>query len=190
MKSSAGLMLILVATVLACGSGGGTASPDAAAACDQRCRDAIALRSLREALKLVYNVTLSGKPVGPQDQTTPCLFGGTAHVYGQATSNANQGTTSADLTYVLDHCAFSDTSTDPNSTFQMTLTGTVTETGTIAVQPSSTTALQFRGSPITLSGTVYDPPIVYDESMCAVVVGQNGNDLSGTMCGRMAGLTL
>jgi hypothetical protein len=183
-------MAILLAPVLACGNGSATASPPASMVCDQPCADAIALRALRLTMKDVYNLTLASKPVGPQDQTTPCLSkDGSARVYGQATSNANQGTTSVELTYVFNQCTFSD-SGDPSSTFQMTLTGTVTENGTIAVQPSSTTALQFKASGMSFSGTVYHPPIVYSESTCDVVVGQSGNELSGTMCGRNAGVTL
>jgi hypothetical protein len=179
---------ISLIALVACG-GGSAGSPDAAALCDQTCMDGIALRSLRDAIKVVYNMRLSGKPVGPQDQMFDCLPSGTVHVYGTATSNADQGTTNVDLTYVLTQCMFPQTDSDPTRTFSMTLTGTVSESGTIAVQPSSTTALQIKGS-ITFSGTVYSPEITYSEPTCTVLVGQNGNDLSGTMCGRAAGVAL
>jgi hypothetical protein len=177
----------ILLAALGCGGSGGAA--DAAAACSEACADAIAVRALRDAIKLVYNVTLQGKPTGAQDQSTPCPLGGSASVQGQATSNADQGVTSVTLTYVFAQCAFSQTDTDPNQTFVMTLTGTVTESGTIAVQPSSTTSLQFQSDAMTFSGTVYSPPIDVAET-CAVVLGQSGNDLSGTLCGRSAGGTL
>jgi hypothetical protein len=190
MRVCTGLTAMSLAAMLACGGGGSGGSPDAAPVCDQSCLDATALRSLRDAIKLVYNVTLQGQPVGTQDQTTPCPLSGNAHVYGQATSNANQGTTNVALTYVLTQCAYSETNSDPTQTFSMTLTGTVTESGTIAAQPSSTTSLQFQSGAMTFSGTIGSPPVVFDASMCTVVLGQMGNDLSGTLCGRAAGVTL
>ena len=152
--------------------------------------DATALRGFRETIKLAFNVTLQGKPVGAQDKSVPCPLGGSARVFGTATSNAVQGATEVDLTYVLDHCAYAQKDTDPKSNYHMTLTGTVTEKGTLAVQPTSTTALGFKSDAMTFSGTVYDPPVGYEEAACALALGQSGNQLSGTLCGREAGLTL
>src|SRR4029077_12831626 len=119
----------LAATVVAVLGCGGSSSPPDAAACGASCMDAIAVRALRDTIKDVYNVTLQGKPVGAQDQTIQCFLGGTAHVYGEATSNADQGTTTVSLTYDLVSCAYSETDTDPNQTFNMTLSGRVTENG-------------------------------------------------------------
>ena len=177
------------ALVLACGTNGGK-SPPPPPPCDQTCTDTIALRAFRETLKLAYNKTLQGKPVGPHDETVPCPLGGTAHVFGTATSNAVQGSTEVELTYVLDHCGVPQKDTDPEQTYSMTLTGTVTEKGTIAIQPSSTTSLDIGCSAMTLSGTVYDPPMDYSADACALALGQNGNQLSGTMCARAVGVTL
>jgi hypothetical protein len=179
----------MLAALLGCGSGAG-ASPAPPPPCDQGCKDAGALRAMRDALKLIFNVTLQGKPVGAQDQTVPCPLGGTARVYGQATSNAVQGTTDVQLTYALDHCAYSQKDTDPAQTYSMTVSGTISETGTLAVQPSATTALELKSDAMTFAGTVYDPPIDYSASACPIVLGQNGNQLAGTICGRQAGLTL
>jgi hypothetical protein len=179
-------MTAAIVAMLGCG---GSASPPDAAVCGPSCVDAIAIRALRDAIKDVYNVTLQGRPVGAQDQIVPCLLGGTAHVYGTATSNADQGATTVSLTYDLMSCAFSETDSDPNRTFNMTLSGKVTESGTIAVQPSSTTALRFGSDAVTFSGTVYGPPVPYQQK-CAVALGQTGNDVSGTLCGRVAGLAL
>jgi hypothetical protein len=180
---------VLAAAVVAIFGCGGTKSPPDAAACGPSCTDAIAVRALRDAIKDVYNFTLQGKPVGTQDQTTLCPLGGMAHVFGEATSNADQGATTVSLTYELTSCAYSETDTDPNQTFNMTLSGKVTESGTIAVQPSSTTALRFESDAVTFSGTVYSPPISYQQK-CAVALGQTGNDLSGTLCSRTTGLAL
>jgi hypothetical protein len=185
----AAAMIAVILDALGCGGSGGGSGTDAAAACDQACTDAIAVRALRDAIKLVYNVTLQGKPVGAQDQSTPCPLGGSASVQGQATSNADQGATTVSLTYAFAQCAFSQTDTDPNQTFSVTLTGTVTENGTIAVQPSSTTSLQFKSDAMTFAGTVSTPAVDVAET-CAVVLGQSGNEISGTLCGRTAGGTL
>jgi hypothetical protein len=184
------LIALSSAVLFGCGGGGGGGSPDAAQACDQMCMDGTTLRSLRDAIKLVYNVSLQGKPVGSQDQTTPCPLGGSVHVFGQATSNGNLGITNVELTYVFTQCGYSETNSDPTQTFTMTLTGTVTEIGVIAVQPSSTTSLQFESSSMTLVGTVYYPPMPYSVNVCVVALGQIGSDLAGRICGRMAGTTL
>jgi hypothetical protein len=173
---------------LGCGSSAGN-SPSTPP-CDQQCTDAAALRSLRDSLKLAFNLGLQGKPVGAQDATVSCPLGGTAHVFGQATSNAQQGATMVDLTYDLAACALSSQDADPNRDYSMTVTGVVKESGTIAVQPTSTTALDLSSNGVTLSGTVYDPPIDYAASACALVAGQDGSRLSGTMCMRAVGVTL
>jgi hypothetical protein len=41
---------------------------------------------------------------------------------------------------------------------------------------------------LTLSGTVYDPPISYLGEACALQVGQSGSNVTGTLCGRSAGV--
>jgi hypothetical protein len=178
---------VLFLLLVACGGG---KSPPAPPPCDQTCKDQVAARALREMMKLAYNLTLQGKPVGMQDASSPCPLGGTVHVFGTASSNAVQGATNVDLTYAFDHCHYMQKDTDPTQAYDMTLTTTATEKGTIAVQPSSTTALQIASDSVTFSGTVYDAPIDYEENACMVTLGQSGNQISGTMCGRDVGLTL
>ncbi|MGH7283503.1 MAG: hypothetical protein ACRELY_18410, partial [Polyangiaceae bacterium] len=118
---------LVVATSAACTGGGPTPSSPP---CDQSCQDGVALRAFRETLKQVFNGALQGGPVGNQDVTYACApLGGTAHVTGTATSNADVGTTSVNLTYVLDHCHYVAVDTDPNQNYDMTSTGTVTEVG-------------------------------------------------------------
>jgi hypothetical protein len=158
--------------------------------CDQSCMDATALLALRNAIKLMYNRTLQGMPVGMQDKMADCPLGGTAHVTGTATSNANQGTTTVGLTYAFESCAYSATDTDPSQTFSVTLTGSIVESGVLSSQPSSTTSLRFQSTSVTITGSVYTPPIHYEADACALDIGQNGNDVSGTLCERMAGVTL
>lgn len=185
------LAVTALGAVFACGGG---ASPAAAPACDPSCQDAAALLALRDAIKLVYNVELQGHPIGDQDGGTMCPLGGSATVFGHATSDPTQGATRVDLTYVFAQCAYSNIDTDPTQVFAMTITGTITETGTIAVQPSSTTALTFKSDAMTLSGTVYSPSIRYDADhdggSCSIMLGQSGKVVSGSMCGRSAGVAL
>jgi len=181
--------MLVIASLAACGGSGGGSSTTPS--CDESCQDGVALLALRNAIKVVYNVTLQGKPEGPQNAMTMCQLGnGTASVSGTATSNANQGTTTVNLTYVFSGCTYSQADSDPTQTFSLTLDGTVTEVGTIAVQPSSTTALEFTSGAISFDGSVYGPPIPYMQKGCAVMLGQNGNNLSGLLCGRDAGTTL
>ncbi len=199
------LLLVAIGAALALGLACGSAGPSPSSpACDQACKDAVALRAFRETLKQVFNGALLSRPVGPQDQTYECSpFAGTAHVTGTVTSNANVGTNSVMLTYVLDHCRYVAVDTDPTQNYDMTLTGTAQEQGIIAVQPGTTTALSITSDAMTFSGTVYSPALPYPADAgsqgatdaaagqtCSVQVAQNGNQLSGMICGRTAGLTL
>ncbi len=173
-----------VSTVLACAP-----APPASPSCDSACQDGNALRALRETMKLAFNLTLQGKPVGHHDETLPCLRGGTVHVVGDATSNAEQGTTEIDLTYDLVDCSYLQKATTPGANFSMAFKGTVHQKGTLAVQPASTTAVRITSEAMTFKGTVYDPPIDYAADGCALDLLQNGSNVSGSMCGRDAGFS-
>lgn len=179
--------LVLVALGSACGDG---PKPPPPPPCDQQCKDGIALRALRETTKLVFNITLQGKPVGTYDVTTPCIRGGTARVSGTATSNAVQGATEVKLTYVFDRCAYLQKDDDPKQSYSMTISGTLEQQGTLAVQPTSTTALLMKSAAITLAGSIYDPAEPYEAKDCPLDLFQNGNRIAGTMCGREVGFDL
>jgi hypothetical protein len=183
----AALVLTLAIVVPGCGASANTTPPPP---CDQACRDGVAIKALREGMKLVFNLTLQGKPVGQHDVTVPCPLGGKARVFGEASSNAVQGATEVKLTYVLDACGYSQKDNTPRNNHALTATGTVTQFGTLAVQPTATTALVMKSDAITLKGTVYDPPLDYDEKACPLALSQSGNQLSGTVCGRQAGTGL
>jgi hypothetical protein len=72
--------------------------------------------------------------------------------------------------------------------------------GRHCVQPGTATSLTITSQAVTLSKTVYSPPLPYPDdagtadsaaaSACTLKLLQNGNRLSGTICGRTAGLTL
>jgi hypothetical protein len=181
--------LAFALALAACGTSAGN-TPPPPPPCDAECQDETAVRALREMIKLAYNLTLQGLPVGDHDETTPCPQGGTVRVAGRATSNALQGSTFVDLTYTFSACSYLQRDTDPKQNYRMTVNGTITEKGTLAVQPSATTALSIHGDSVDLSGTVYAPPIDYAVSACVLEGGQTGSHFTASFCGREAGLTL
>jgi hypothetical protein len=170
-----------LAALPACGDAG---APPAPVPCEEKCQDQVALRAVREMTKLAYNLLLQGKPVGAQDARSPCPLGGSVHVFGNATSNAAQGATEVDLTYEFASCGHMELDDEPEETYRMTLTGT------LAAQPSATTALILRSDAMSLAGTVHDPPLAYEAGDCVLELGQDGNDLSGMFCGKEVGVDL
>jgi hypothetical protein len=188
--ASRGWLLLPLLLTLGCGAG---PRPAPAPPCDQACQDGVALLGLRSAMKFAYNYKIATQPVGAQDAMTPCYSedgsqGGTVHIFGDAEVNAVQGASLVSLSYDFENCLFSappDPTADQN--FSLTLTGVVTEQGTLSVQPTATTALDLESTAVSVSGTVYDPPVPYSVSDCALSVLQNGNAVSGALCGRSAG---
>jgi hypothetical protein len=188
-RALAALALAGASSAAAAGCGDGQ-SPPGPPPCDQKCLDSSALRALRETVKLAFNLTLQGKPVGAHDQTIPCPFGGSVRVYGEAYSNPIQGATEVTLTYELSQCAYRQVDSEAPENYQMAMTGVLTQAGTLAVQPTATTALLMSSASMSFTGSVYDPPIAYDAPECPLNVVQNGPRLSGTLCGREAGYDL
>jgi hypothetical protein len=122
-----------------------------------------------------------------QDASATCLMNGAVQIAGDAGSNPDQGATTVDLNYVFDGCFYQPAkSATHDRNYAMKLNGTVTESGTLSVQPTSTTSLVIRGDDFSFEGTVDDPAVEYRETGCAVDVAQNGNAVSGTLCGRPA----
>jgi hypothetical protein len=169
-----------------CGAGNAPAPPPP---CEQDCQDNIALRALRESMRLAYNILLQGKPVGKQDQRAPCPLGvGTIHIFGNADSNDLLGTTTVDLTFDYQNCKTSRVHATPERNYTLVLTGAVTEKG-VLVMSTGTTALTIQSAAMTFQGTVHDPMLPYDQVDCEVTATQDGNNVSGSVCGRTAGFT-
>jgi hypothetical protein len=183
MRVRALAFLLLVASTSACGAK--ATDPPPPPPCDDKCRDGIAIRSVREMAKLAFNILLQGKPIGTHDESSPCPMGGTVRVFGSASSNATQGSTEVELTYVFDRCGYLAQDDEPEDNYNMVVSGTLVQNGTLAVQPTSTTALVMKSDSIAFSGTVYEPPIDFNET-CPLTLGQNGNSLTGTICARPA----
>ncbi len=183
--SAAVLSLALGASVLGAGCGTAATPPPKPPPCDEECKDGVAIKAIRETTKLAFNLTFQGKPVGTHDLTTPCPLGGAARVFGTATSNALQGATEVKLTYVLAECKYLFKDDDAEDNYSMTLTGTMTQEGILAVQPTATSAIIMKSELMKMTGTVYDPPLDY-AAECPVELGQNGNKLTGKICGREA----
>jgi hypothetical protein len=195
-------------------------SPEPAGPCDQQCQDGVALRAVREVMKYVFNRRLWGNEAGAQDETSRCeTNAGSAHIFGDAVSNTQQGSTEVKLTYEFYSCRALRTEATPSLNYNLSLRGTITEVGTLSAQSTSTMALELATvgggadagadgsaddgadgsaesavdgglfSRMSFVGTVYDPPIDYNETGCEVVAVQNGNNVTGTVCGRPTGFS-
>jgi hypothetical protein len=175
----------VVTAALCAGCGSSSAPPAPTPACEQACEDGIALYALRQTMRLVYNEGLTGGTPGAQDAGAECLTG-TATVSGVAVPDGGVGSVGVSLAYDFQGCEYLAKSSTPGRCFDLTFTGAFTETGTLAVQGTATMALEIDGAEITITGTVNDPPIDYVAPRCSVSMTQNGNDLSGTICGRTA----
>jgi hypothetical protein len=172
-------------------AGCGDKTPPPSPPCEQDCLDGVALRALRETMKAAFNNTFQGKDVGTHDETHQFIRG-SARVFGEASSNAQLGTTKVNLTYVFTQAAYYQKDNEPEENFAMIVDGTITQEGTLAVQPSSPTSLVMRSEGMTLVGKVYDPPVDYPTRdypaiSCPVELNQNGNKVAGLLCGREAG---
>ncbi len=172
---------------MGCAAGKAPAPPPA---CEQDCQDNIALRGLRETMRFLYNQHLQGKPVGMQDAMGPCPLGvGTIHIFGNAESDATLGITTIDsLTYDFQNCVTRSVNATPERNYMLALTGSVIEKG-LLVMSTGTSALTFESSAMTWAGTVYHPAVDYNQSDCELKAHQDGNNVSGTICGRPAGFT-
>lgn len=158
--------------------------------CEQECKDETGVRAIRETMKLIYNLTLQGKPVGEQNAAVACPKGGKAYIFGTATSNADQGTTEVKLTYEAEACAYEQRDDDADESYNVVLTGKIVQEGTLAVQPSTSTALVMKSENVTLTGMVRLPALDYRAEACKLEMTQNGNKLTATFCGRTVGVDL
>ncbi len=183
-------LAVMIGLLGLCSGGCGNEEEAKPKTCDPECQDQVAARSLRDVIKLVYNLTLQGNPVGMQDETTRCPHGGSARVGGVATSVADQGANDLELGYALESCAYQHKDDDAEESYDVVISGIVLETGVLAVQPTATTALIFESEAISIEGEVFDPPVPYAETACALRLAQDGQHLSGTWCGRQTGFDL
>jgi len=165
-------------------------TPDPEPPCDQLCKDGTALKSMRESMKLAFNLTLQGKPVGSHDITIACPLGGGVRIIGSASAEPVQGATNVDLTYFFEKCILISRDDDAEDNYFITMTGTIVQKGTLAVQPTSTTALSIKSDNLTLTGTIREPPEPFVGEGCKVLLAQDGNRLTGEFCGRTATVNL
>jgi len=173
--------------LVACGNDAGASEPPKT--CDGSCPAEVAARGLRETLKLAYNLTLNGKPVGIQDASHPCISGD-VRVTGEAYSNADQGSTEVNLTYVFNACAYRQVDATQAENYDLVFDGAVHQSGTLTVQPTATTAIIIVSDALAIDGNVFAPPIEFHEPACDVRLQQSGNKLSGTLCGTAVGVSL
>ena len=153
------------------------------------CEDQVAVRAVRQVIKLAYNLTLQSSPVGAQDVSTPCPDGGKAHISGTGTSDATQGATVVDLTYEFDNCTYVQHDDTPGQNYAISVSGTIHEKGILAAQPTSTIAILFDSAAFSIAGQVYSPAIDVNVVACPLTITQNGNRGDAVICGRNANLT-
>ncbi len=181
------LLFILVLALVACGAS--VNDPPAPPPCDPLCMDQVTVRAIRQTVKLAYNLTLQSKPVGPQDISTPCPNGGSAHITGTATSEASVGATSVDLVYTFDNCLYVQKDDTPGQNYSISLSGSIHEKGILSAQPTSTIAILFQSDAISVAGSVYEPALDFSAINCPLTITQNGNRGDAVLCGRAANLT-
>jgi hypothetical protein len=179
----------LCASSVLFGCGSNVGATKTRKSCDTKCQAEVAARGLRETLKLAYNLTLNGKPVGAQDESHACLSGD-VRVVGEAHSNAAQGSTEVDLVYTFDSCAYRQVDATQAENYDLSFRGDVSQSGVLTVQPTAPTALIITSDALDIEGSVFDPPVEYSETACEVRLQQSGNKLSGTMCGEPVGVSL
>jgi hypothetical protein len=193
----------ILALAIACSSGCAiSASPPPTPTCDQACQDGVAIRALRNGMAVVYNKAFP-QPIpkgvtppegfvppplvlpGPQDLHVPCDATHVVHLFGDATSDPNQGVTFVSLTYDVAGCV-ADNQNDPTpeQNYTLEIAGTLTEIGTLG--GNNTTAVVIRGDSVAFSGSVFHPAYEYVET-CELDLVQNGNNVSGRLCGRTVG---
>jgi len=83
-----------------------------------------------------------------------------------------------------DACVLLERDTEPRENYRLATSGTFRQTGTLAVQPTATTALGMKSDAVTITGTVYDPPIPYEQKACPLLSNQDDSKVTGTLCGR------
>lgn len=155
---------------------GGTSSAATRSVCGQTCQDYLLGWALNDSFWLLWNQYVKGTTVGIKDLSGSCPFGGTFHLTGTTSLDAN-GTDHVDVRLELTDCA------NTAARYSLTFTGTLRVIGTFEGAESAA-ALTFTGSPLTATGNLkyLDNPAVL--SHCDVVEVQQGIGESGTLDGR------
>lgn len=175
----------LIALSIASCSNDEAATGEAPFVCDQRCRDNLAARAVRESVRVGFNLLLQGGPVGEQDKAGPCPFGGKVRVEGTATTDAATGTTQVDLTWQFTACGVKRVGSKDEA-YEVTIDGELTQKGKISNVAGQTTALVLASDAMKVSGQVSLPTVPVDET-CPLALTQDGSQVSGKFCGRDAG---
>lgn len=197
--------LLLIASSLVAGCGGGASSPTCAVGTHLQANSCVAdppsnisqaladddtVWALLNGVVEMYNQNLAGKPSGAQNITGPCPVGGTVQITGTTSVDSAHNLTSVSLRYAMTNCKISEVSTSPAVTVALTLNGTLTETGSWNMPTFKSANYQTTG--LAINGT--DRRTGYAEATiaetCDVAFSHNisssGNTYSGTVCGRPA----
>ena len=127
----------------------------------------------------LYSQNIVGLPVGPQDVTADCQFGGTVQMVGET---SGKGGTSVDMVFAFTDCATS------GSGYDVTTAGDLAWSGTFS--PRGYKALAWSSDQLKVVGPVQgDTEAVDVEENCALAITERGEDggtsvVSGEWCGR------
>ena len=154
---------------------GGSGSTYEPPTCDQGCQDYLVGWALDDTMWFLWNQHVAGRPVGVQDITGACAFGGTVHITGM--NGVAGGTNTTDIQFALAGCENSDLR------YELTFTGTVSMVGSFNGD-TNFTAEVFSASGLAVSGSLnyLDDPAI--DQACDVTVKQDDSAISGRICGR------
>ncbi len=132
----------------------------------------------------IYNQNLAGHPVGNQNiPSASCPLGGTVAITGTTGYGSNNSITTVNLTYNMTNCRISGTGSATGSGVMLTLTGTLTYTGSFA---SGYTSTNFQSTSLRMDGvatrSAYTDGIIAQD--CSVSGTNNGTAIYGLICGR------
>ncbi len=161
------------------GAGSGGAIAYVPPSCDQECQDYLVSRALYDTVWFIWSQNLVGKPVGVQDFTSDCPFGGSAHVTG-INDYSDSGVSSADLLFDLQDCENLD------DVYSLAFTGEFSLEGSWNAD-TDFAAVTYSSPAVAAVGTVdyYDEPPI-DDTCDTTFVHEGGGD-AWTMVGRRCG---
>lgn len=168
-------LLIAALSLMACGTNEQSSN-------SQGTNDYNAATEIYNTLRAIYNQDVVGKPGGATDISSDCPVSGKVHITGTIETPAATMVSTEALVYDLQACESAD------STFSLTLTGKVSETGTFN---SSNLALSEKSDSLTASGFVNNGATTQiDDEACPLAIAANMNGptsavtVGGLLCSR------
>jgi len=129
----------------------------------------------------LYAQQVGGKPVGAQDQTADCPFGGTSHVTG-TTDVPSDGSQHVDLSYELTDCRIGPINSTGELHADLTLSGTLSTKGFFA---DPTVELVYASDELAMHGTTsHGGSEVQVAESCEVHINRQSSTVNAILCGE------